>query len=89
MKRSTFDTLLSFLLGFAWALLVLGSWLVFNITAIFGFSIALLATILFVFLVLCAVLMLEGLNLYKDRVENQRRQTELLQRIAELLEKEA
>ncbi|WP_345990021.1 hypothetical protein WCX18_04425 [Sulfurimonas sp. HSL1-2] len=89
MKRSTFDTLLSFLLGFAWALLVLGSWLVFNITAIFGFSIALLATILFVFLILCAVLMLEGLNLYKDRVENQRRQTELLQRIAELLEKEA
>lgn len=89
MKRSTFDTLLSFLLGFAWALLLPGSWLVFNITAIFGFPIALLATILFVFLILCAVLMLEGLNLYKERVENQRRQTELLQRIAELLEKEA
>ncbi|UFS63409.1 hypothetical protein LOH54_04585 [Sulfurimonas sp. HSL-3221] len=89
MKRSTFDTLLSFLLGFAWALLLLGSWLLFHITAIFGFSIALLATIVFIFLMFCVILMLEGLNLYKDRVENQREQTRLLQRIAELLESEA
>jgi len=89
MKRGTFDTILSFLLGFAWALLVVGAWLVFKITALFGFAIAFLSTLVFVFWVLFAILLLEGLNLYKERVEATKEQTRLLRRIAGLLEKEA
>ena len=89
MKRTTFDTLLSFLLGFAWALLIIGAWLIFKVTAIFGFPIALLLTLLFVFFALFCILLLEGVNLYKERAELQKEQTRLLRRIAELLEKGA
>ena len=89
MKRSTFDTVLSFLLGFAWAMLFIGSWLVFKITALFGLPLAFLATLVFMFWSLLCILLLEGLNLYKERAETLKEQTRLLRRIAGLLEKGA
>jgi hypothetical protein len=89
MKRGTFDTLLSFLLGFAWAMLFLGAWLVFKITALFGFPVAFLSTLIFIFFSLFCILLLEGLNLYKERVETCKEQTRLLRRIAGRLEKES
>jgi hypothetical protein len=89
MKRGTFDSVLSFLLGFAWALLFIGAWLVFKITALFGLPLAFLATLVFIFWSLFCILLLEGLNLYKERAETLKEQTRLLRRIAGLLEKEA
>jgi len=89
MKRSSFDTLLSFLLGFAWALLFIGSWFVFDITLVFGFPAAFLATVLFVFGSLFCILILEGLHLYGERAAEAKEQTRLLRRIAERLEQEA
>jgi len=89
MKRSTFDTVLSFLLGFAWALLFIGAWLVFKMTAFFGLPFAFLATLVYIFWILFSILMLEGVNLYKERAEALKEQTRLLRRIAGLLEKEA
>jgi hypothetical protein len=88
MKRGTFDTLLSFLLGFAWALLFIGSWLVFKITALFGLPIAFLATLLFLFWMLVCILLLEGLNIYKERADTLKEQTRLLHRMIGLMEKE-
>lgn len=88
MKRSTFDTLLSFLLGFAWALLFIGAWFVFELSTVFGFSFAFLATLIFVFFVLFCILLLEGLHLYKERNEMIKEQTRLLRRIAGKLDKE-
>lgn len=88
MKRSTFDTLLSFLMGFAWALLFIGSWLVFKISALFGLPIAFLATVVFIFWTLVCLLLLEGVHLLKERADVQKEQTELLRRIAGLLDKE-
>ena len=87
MKRSTFEMLLSFLVGFAWALLVLGSFFVFKITVYFGFPFALLATLFFIFFSLFCILMLEGLNIYKSHTEALREQTRLLRRIAESLDR--
>ena len=89
MKGSTFDTVLSFLMGFAWAMLFIGSWLVFKITAIFGLPIAFLATVIFAFWSLMSILLLEAINIYKERSETLSEQTRLLRRIAGLLEKEA
>jgi hypothetical protein len=89
MKRGTFDTVLSFLLGFAWAMLFIGPWLVFKTAVFFSLPFAFLATLLFIFWSLFCILLLEGLNLYKERSEIQKEQTRLLRRIAGLLEKEA
>ena len=88
MKRSTFDTLLSFLLGFAWALLLFGGWVLFDFLLFLGFPVAFLLTAVFVFICLLIILMLEGLHLYKERCDNLDEQTRLLRRIAGLLERE-
>lgn len=88
MKPGTFDTLLSFLLGFAWAMLFIGAWFVFKTTVVFGFAFAFLSTLFFIFFVLFCILLLEGLHLYKERNEMVREQTRLLRRIAEKLDKE-
>lgn len=87
MKRGTFDTLLSFLLGFAWALLFIGGWFVFKITALFGLPLAFLATLVFIFWSLFCILLLEGLNLYKERAEELKKQTRLLETIRDALQK--
>lgn len=87
MKRGTFDTLLSFLLGFAWALLLIGSWLVFKITALLSLPIAFFATLLFLFGMLVCILLLEGLNIYKERADTLKEQTRLLHRLISILEK--
>jgi len=89
MKRSTFETLLSFLLGFAWAMLFIGAWFVFQITVLFGFSFAFLATLIYIFFTLFCILLLEGLHLYQERSELIKEQTRLLRRIAGKLDKEA
>ncbi len=88
MKRGTFDMLLSFLLGFAWALLVLGTAFIFKITIYFGFPFAMLSTLLFIFFCLFCILMLEGVNVYKTHTEELKEQTRLLRRIAKSLDKE-
>lgn len=85
MKRSLFDTLLSFLLGFAWGLLFLGSWLVFKITSFFGLPLAFFLTIVFIFLILFAILVLEALYAYKERAEMQKEQLRILQQISDRL----
>lgn len=87
MKRPLFDTLLSFLLGFAWGLLVLGSWLTFKIASVFGLQVAFFLTLIFIFFALFAILMLEGLHAYKERGEEIREQTKLLREIRDLLRK--
>lgn len=88
MKRSTFDTVLSFLLGFAWAMLIIGGLMVFKITSAFGLPFAFLMTMIFVFWVLFCILVLEAINLYKERNEQQQDQIRLLRKIAGLLEKQ-
>ncbi len=89
MKRSTFETVLSFLLGFAWALLFLGSLLVFKITVYFSVPLAILATLVFIFWALFCILLLEGLHLYKERNELAKEQVRLLKRIAGKLDDKA
>ena len=88
MKKSLFETLLSFLLGVSFAFLIIGSAITFKTFLDFGLFAALFSTILFVFFTLFFILMLESMNLYREGHEEKRKQTKLLFDIRELLKKE-
>ena len=88
MKKSLFETLLSFLLGTSWAVLILGSLLSFKTFLDLGVFTAFFATIIFIFATLFFILVLETMNLYRDAYDEKKKQTKLLYEIAELLRKE-
>jgi len=88
MKKSLFETVLSFLLGISWAFLLLGSALTFKAFLDLGLFFALFSTIVFIFITLFVILILETMNLYREGHEEKRKQTKLLFDIRELLHKE-
>jgi len=88
MKKSLFETLLSFLLGVSFAFLILGSAITFKTFLDLGLFAALFATIIFIFITLFFILMLESMNLYRESHEEKRKQTKLLYDIRELLKKD-
>lgn len=88
MKKSLFEILLSFLLGISFAFLILGSVITFKTFLDFSFFTALFSTIIFIFITLFFILILETMNLYRDGHEENKKQTKLLFDIRELLKKE-
>ncbi|HIC42880.1 MAG TPA: hypothetical protein EYO73_00870 [Sulfurimonas sp.] len=88
MKKSLFETLLSFLLGISFAFLIIGSALTFKIFLDFGLYSAIFSTIIFIFITLFFILILESMNLYREGYEEKKKQTRLLFEIRELLKKE-
>ena len=88
MKKNLFETLLSFLLGISFAFLVIGSAITFKTFLDFGLFPAIFSTIIFIFVTLFFILILETMNLYREGHEEKRKQTKLLFDIRELLKKE-
>ena len=88
MKKTVYETILSFLLGVSWAFLVLGALLTFESFIEFGLMTAVFSTIVFIFVFLFVILILETMNLYRESHEEKRKQTKLLFDIRELLKQE-
>ena len=88
MKKTVYETILSFLLGVSWALLVLGALLTFQSFIEFGLLTAIFSTIVFIFIFLFVILILETMNLFRESHEEKRKQTKLLFDIRELLKKD-
>jgi len=88
MKKSLFETLLSFLLGISFAFLVLGSAVTFKTFLDLGLFAAIFSSIVFIFITLFFILLLETMNLYREGHEERKKQTRLLLDIKELLKKE-
>ena len=87
MKRSVFDKIISFLLGISWAFIVLGAIIIFKIFLFMGVSTALFFSILFVIFGLFLVLLLETMLMYRERLDESKKQTQLLQEIRDTLQK--
>jgi len=87
MKRSTFDAILSFLLGTSWAFIIIGAWGTFNLFSFLGFAPAIFIAIFFILFGLFGILLLEALLIYRQRHEEQLKQTKLLEEIKILLKK--
>ncbi len=89
MKRSTFDAILSFLLGSSWAFIIIGAWGIFNLFSFLGLAPALFIAIFFILFGLFGILLLETLLTYRERHKEQQKQTQLLEEILLHLQKSA
>ncbi len=85
MKKSSFDALLSFLLGSSWAFIILGAFLTFKTFLFLGVVGAVIITFIFIFIALVLIVILEALMIYKSNSTELKKQTELLQEIKESL----
>ena len=85
MKRSVFDNIISFLLGISWAFIVLGAYIVFKIFLFMGVASALFFSILYIILGLFFILLLETMLTYKERLNESKKQTQLLEDIRDAL----
>jgi cytochrome c biogenesis protein CcdA len=85
MKRSVFDNIISFLLGISWAFIVLGAYIVFKIFLFMGVGSALFFSILYIILGLFFILLLETMLTYKERLNESKKQTQLLEEIRDAL----
>lgn len=81
MQKDMFDRITSFLLGASWAIIIFGSLITFKIFLVFGFTLSLVITIGFILLSLFAMLALDAFQVNKKRLEEAKKQTELLEKI--------
>ncbi len=89
MKQDAFTRLLHLLLGASWAFVLLGAWLTFKSFIVFGFSTAVLVTFIYIFFALFLVLALDAFVTNKERLQEAKKQTEVLEKILEKLQNES
>ncbi|MDY0116983.1 MAG: hypothetical protein RBR59_05350 [Sulfurimonadaceae bacterium] len=83
MQKDFYERIISFLLGASWAIVLFGALLTFKIFLFLGFGLAFFITIVFIFISLFSVLALDSFMVNKQRLEEAKKQTELLEKIYE------
>jgi len=81
MQKDIYDRIISFLLGASWGIILFGAYLTFKISIVFGVTLAVFFTILFIFTALFLLLLLDALSVHKQRLEEAKKQTALLEKI--------
>ena len=81
MQKDEFDRIISFLLGASWAIIVLGALIVFNTFLFLGLYLALFITILYIIVSLFLILALDAFSINKQRLEESKKQTKILENI--------
>ncbi|WP_457744776.1 hypothetical protein [Sulfurimonas sp.] len=81
MQKDIYDKIISFLLGASWAIVIFGALVIFKIFIVFGLSIALFSTLFFIIISLFLILMLDAFEVNKQRLEESKKQTALLEKI--------
>jgi len=89
MKQDAFTRLLHLLLGASWAFVLLGAWLTFKSFIVFGLSTAVLVTFIYIFFALFLVLALDAFVTNKEKLQEAKKQTEILEKILEKLQNES
>ncbi|MBD3796367.1 MAG: hypothetical protein IE887_01260 [Campylobacterales bacterium] len=86
MQKDTFERIIGFLLGASWGIILFGALLTFFISYHFGFAFAFLITLLYIIISLFLVLILDALLTNKLRLKEDKKQTELLEKILEQMQ---
>jgi hypothetical protein len=81
MQKDKFDRIISFLLGASWAIVLFGTLITFKIFSFLGFSLALFITIVFIVISLFLILALDAFAINRQRLEEAKKQTQLLEKI--------
>lgn len=81
MQKEKFDRIISFLLGASWAIVIFGALIVFQLFSFLGLSLALFVTVAFVVISFFLILALDAFAVNRLRLEESKKQTELLEKI--------
>lgn len=81
MQKEKFDRIISFLLGASWAIVIFGALITFKLFSFLGFSLALFITITFVVISFFLILALDAFSVNRQRLEEAKKQTQLLEKI--------
>lgn len=85
MQESISNKILSFLHGASIAFILLGTFATFTFSLAFGLVQALSLSFVFIFLSLVIVLLIDSLGVKRDVLNEQKKQTEILERIEQRL----
>jgi len=83
MQKDKFDRIISFLLGASWAIALFGALITFKLFSSFGFSLAFFITVIFIVTSLFMILALDAFSVNKQRLEEDKKQTKILEKIYE------
>lgn len=81
MQKDYYDRIINFLLGASWGIILLGALLTFRFSIVFGFSLAFFLTIIFIIVSLFLFLVLDTFSINRQRLEEAKKQTQLLEKI--------
>ena len=81
MQKDKFDRIISFLLGASWAIVVFGALITFKLFLFLGFSLSLFITVLFIVISLFMILALDAFAINRQKLQETKKQTELLEKI--------
>ena len=81
MQKDIFDKIISFLLGASWAIVLFGALITFKIFIVLGLGLAIFITIFFVIVSLLIILALDAFSINRQRLLENKKQTELLEKI--------
>ena len=81
MQKDMFDRIISFLLGASCAIALLGALVIFKTFIFLGPIFSIFLTILYIFFILLLILALDAFSVNRERLEESKKQTELLKQI--------
>lgn len=76
-----YERIINFLLGASWGIIILGALITFKLFLFLGFAFAFVVTIFFIIISLFMVLALDAFLINKQRLEEAKKQTKLLEKI--------
>ena len=81
MQKDIYEKIIGFLLGASWAIVLLGALLTFKIFIHIGIVIAIFSTVVFIFVSLFLILAIDAFLVNKQRLQEAKKQTKLLEKI--------
>jgi len=81
MQKDIYEKIISFLLGASWAIVFFGALITFKIFIIYGFVFATVITLAYIVFSLFLVLLLDAFIVHKQRLQEAKKQTKLLEKI--------
>lgn len=81
MLQDKFDRITSFLLGASWAVVLFGALITFRSFMFLGFPITIFLTLTYIFITLFMVLALDSFSINRQRLEEAKKQTKLLEKL--------
>lgn len=83
MQKDKFDRIISFLLGASWAIIFFGALITFKIFLFLGLSSSIFFTLIFIVTSLFMILALDSFSINRQRLDEAKKQTKLLQDLYE------